>query len=142
MKSSPAVGDVHQFSFTVSDNKVVPALYPESDIFLAMPAVFATGFMIGLMEWACAEALRPYLEAGEGSLGVHIDVSHCAPTLPGQTVTVTVTCDKADGRFLGWSVIARDEIEVIGEGRHDRAIVVWERFNRKLEEKRQRWQGT
>lgn len=140
MKSSPRVGDVHQFSFRIGANKVVPALYPESDIFLSMPEVFATGFMVGLMEWACTEHLRPHLEAGEGSLGVAIDVSHSAPTLPGQTVTVTVTCDKADGRRLGWSVVARDELDVIGEGRHERAVVVWDRFGQKLEEKRRRWQ--
>jgi fluoroacetyl-CoA thioesterase len=142
MKSSPAVGDVHQFSFRVGDNKVVPALYPESDIFLSMPNVFATGFMVGLMEWACTEHLRPHLDEGEGSLGVAIDVTHSAPTLPGQVVTVTVTCDKADGRFLGWRVVARDELDVIGEGRHDRAVVVWERFNQKLDEKRHRISGS
>lgn len=140
MKSSPRVGDVYQFSFRVGDNKVVPALYPESDIFLSMPDVFATGFMVGLMEWACTEHLRPHLEEGEGSLGTAIDVSHTAPTLPGQVVSVTVTCDKADGRRLGWHVVARDELDVIGEGRHERAVVVWERFRQKLEEKRRRWQ--
>lgn len=140
MKSSPQVGDVHQFSFRVGANKVVPALYPESDIFLSMPDVLATGFMVGLMEWACTEHLRPHLEEGEGSLGVAIDVSHSAPTLPGQTVTVTVTCDRADGRRLGWRVVARDEVDVIGEGRHERAVVMWDRFGQKLEEKRRRWQ--
>lgn len=140
MKSSPAIGDVHQFSFRIGESKLVPALYPESDIFRSMPGVFATGFMVGLMEWACTEHLRPHLDQGEGSLGVAIDVSHTAPTLPGQTVTVTVTCDKADGRRLGWRVVARDEIDIIGEGRHERAVVAWDRFNQKLEEKRRHWQ--
>lgn len=141
MKTSPAIGDVFEFSVRIGDNKMVPALYPESDIFLSMPSVFATGYMVGLMEWACAEALRPHLEAGEGSLGVLVDVNHTAPTLPGQTVTVTVTCDKAEGRKLGWHVIARDELDVIGEGRHERAVVAWDRFNQKLVEKRNRLQG-
>lgn len=141
MKSSPAIGDVHQFSFRIGEAKTVPALYPESDIFLSMPSVFATGYMVGLMEWACAEALRPHLDEGEGSLGVVVDVSHTAPTLPGQTVTVTVTCDKAEGRKLGWHVIARDELDVIGEGRHERAVVAWDRFSQKLDEKRKRLQG-
>lgn len=139
MKSSPQVGDVHHFSFRVGDTKVVPALYPESDIFRAMPPVFATGFMVGLMEWACTEHLRDHLEAGEGSLGVAIDVDHSAPTLPGQVVSVIVTCDKAEGRRLGWSVVARDEVEVIGQGRHERMVVEWERFQQKLDEKQRRW---
>lgn len=141
MKSSPAIGDVHEFSFVVGESKTVPKLYPESDIFLSMPSVLATGYMVGLMEWACTEHLRTFLEAGEGSLGVLIDVTHVAPTLPGQRVTVTVTCDKADGRKLGWRVVARDEIDVIGEGRHERAVVMWDRFAQKLDEKRRRLQG-
>ncbi|MBC7908263.1 MAG: thioesterase family protein [Rhodospirillaceae bacterium] len=141
MKTSPAIGDVFDFSFRVSDAKIVPVLYPESDIFLSMPSVFATGYMVGLMEWACAEALRPHLDEGEGSLGVLVDVNHIAPTLPGQTVTVTVTCDKAEGRKLGWSLVARDELDVIGEGRHERAVVAWDRFNQKLDEKRNRLRG-
>lgn len=138
MNSSPQIGDVHTFSFRVTENKVVPALYPESDIFLSMPGVFATGFMVGLMEWACTEHLRPYLADGEGSLGVAVDVDHSAPTLPGQTVTVTVTCDRAEGRRLGWRVVARDELDVIGQGRHERMVVSWDRFGQKLDEKRRR----
>lgn len=138
MKSNPRVGDVHTFTFRVTDNKVVPALYPESDIFLSMPDVFATGFMVGLMEWACTEHLRPHLEPGEGSLGVAVDVDHTAPTLPGQTVSVTVTCDRAEGRRLGWRVVARDELDVIGQGRHERMVVSWDRFGQKLEDKRRR----
>ena len=49
-----------------------------------MPAVFATGFMVGLMEWTCIQLLAPHLDAGEGSLGAHVDVSHMAATPPGR----------------------------------------------------------
>lgn len=138
MKNAPVIGDVHSFGFTIDDSKTVPALYPESAIFQSMPGVFATGFMVGLMEWACAEALAPHLDDGEGSLGIAIDVTHTAPTLPGQRVTVTVTCDRSEGNRIGWRVVARDELDVIGEGRHDRAVVRWEGFNRRLAEKRDR----
>ena len=50
-----------------------------------MPDVFATGFMVGLMEWTCIQLLEPHLDAGEGSLGVHIDVSHKSATHAGMT---------------------------------------------------------
>lgn len=136
MKSAIHIGDVHSFNFVVGENKTVPALYPESEIFQSMPNVLATGFMVGLMEWACTDALKNHLEDGEGSLGITIDVNHIAPTLPGQTVTVTVTCDKSEGNRIGWRVSARDEVDLIGEGRHDRAVVRWEGFNRRLAEKR------
>ena len=62
-----------------------------------MPDVFATGFMVGLMEWTCVQVLEPHLDEGEGSLGVHIDVSHAA-TAPGMTVTVEAECTRSAAR--------------------------------------------
>ena len=58
-----------------------------------MPEVFATGFMVGLMEWTCLQLLAPHLDAGEGSLGIHIDMSHQAATPPGLTITVDAECN-------------------------------------------------
>ncbi len=122
-------------SFTVPREKTVPFLYPESPEFQAIPEVFATGYMVGLMEWACILSLAPALEEGEGSLGTLIEVSHEAPTLPGQTVTVEATLATVDGRALTWNVIARDELDVIGQGRIGRAVVRWDRFNDRLDKK-------
>ena len=135
MKDTLKVGDVHTFRFRVTDAKTVPNLYPESPDFRAMPAVFATGFMVGLMEWACIDALKAHLDEGEGSLGIHIDVTHVAATPPGQEVTVHVTCTRIDGRRIAWHVRAEDEAELIGEGSHQRAIVRWDRFLPKVAEK-------
>jgi fluoroacetyl-CoA thioesterase len=100
-----------------------------------MPKVFATGFLVGLMEWACIEAIAPHLDAGEGSLGVHVDVSHSAATPPGLTITVDVECTAVEGRKLTFRVSAHDGIDLIGEGRHQRVVVAWDRFNAKVAEK-------
>jgi fluoroacetyl-CoA thioesterase len=135
MKDTLKPGDVHVHRFTVTEAKTVPNLYPESAMFRAMPAVFATGYMVGLMEWACIEALQPHLDDGEGSLGVGINVNHVAATPPGMTVTVTVTCQSVDKRRICWRVRAEDDHDLIGEGTHERAVVVWDRFNAKLAEK-------
>lgn len=97
--------------------------------------MFATGFMVGLMEWACLKVLAPHLDAGEGSLGVHIDVSHAAATVPGQTVTVDAECTAVNGRRVGFHVKAHDGIDLIGEGRHERMIVPWSRFVSRVNEK-------
>lgn len=132
MKPTLKPGDTHVHAFTVTDAKTVPRLYPESAEFSAMPGVFATGFMVGLMEWACIDALRPHLEAGEGSLGVGIAVSHVAATPPGMRVTVTATCVSVEDRRIRWHVRAEDEVDLIGEGTHDRAVVVWDRFNARI----------
>jgi fluoroacetyl-CoA thioesterase len=122
MKDTLKVGDTHVFTFTVTEAQTVPALYPQSPDFTTMPAVFAT-------------ALRPHLDDGEGSLGIAINVNHTAATPPGMKVTVHVTCTKVAGRQLQWHIRAEDEVDVIGEGTHDRALVRWDRFNAKVAEK-------
>ena len=135
MKDTLKVGDKGQFSFRIPAEKTVPHLYPEAPEFSEMPTVFATGFMVGLMEWACLKVLAPHLDEGEGSLGVHIDVSHSAATVPGQTVTVDAECTGITGRRVSFHVRAHDGIDMIGEGRHERMIVPWARFVARVNEK-------
>ena len=93
-----------------------------------MPAVFATGFMVGLMEWTCIQLMAPHLDEGEGSLGVDINVNHTAATLPGQTVTVVAECTEVKGRRVAFKVSAHDGLDKIGAGTHARAVVPWSRF--------------
>lgn len=128
-------GDRHVFRWTVGIEQTVPRLYPMSPDFQAMPEVFATGFMVGLMELACLDHLKAAIEPGEGSLGVHIDVSHDAATPPGLTVTVEAELDRIEGRRFGWRVQAHDGIDLIGHGRHERMVVRWDRFLEKVRAK-------
>lgn len=130
MKSSLKPGLKHRFAYAVPETKTVPQLYPESPQLQAMPDVFATGFMVGLMEWTCVQLLEPHLDEGEGSLGVHIDVSHKSATPPGMTVTVDAECIEVRGPRAKFKVVAHDGIDEIGAGTHERFIVSWDRFNR------------
>ena len=136
MRDSLRVGNVFSWSYIVPLEKTVPYLYPESDEYQRMPEVFATGFMVGLLEWCCIEALRPHLEEGEGSLGTLISTTHSAPTPPGMKVTVTAVCDEIrDGNNVFWTVVARDEVEVIAQGRHGRHIINSSRFDARVRKK-------
>jgi fluoroacetyl-CoA thioesterase len=135
MKPTLRRGLTHRFQFAVPATKTVPQLYPEVAEFQSMPAVFATGFMVGLMEWTCMQLMAPHLDPGEGSLGVHIDVSHTAAIPAGLTVTVDSECLAVDGPRVTFAVKAHDGIDSISEGRHQRFIVVWEKFNSRLAEK-------
>jgi fluoroacetyl-CoA thioesterase len=142
MKPTLKPGLTHRFTYRVPLEKTVPFLYPEASAFAAMPSVFATGFMVGLMEWTCIQLMAPHLEAGEGSLGVHIDVSHAAATPPGLTVTVDAECLAVDGRRLTFKVRAHDGFDLIGEGRHQRVAVRWDRFNERVADKAKAALGT
>lgn len=135
MKDTLKPGATAQFAYRVPAEKTVPHLYREAPEFGEMPTVFATGFMVGLMEWTCLKLLAPHLDAGGGSLGVHIDVSHTAATVPGQTVTVDAECTAVNGRRVAFNVRAHDGIELISEGRHERMIVPWARFVARVNEK-------
>ena len=135
MKATLKPGMTHRFAYKVPENKTVPYTYPESPEIAAMPKVFATGNMIVLMEWTCTQLLAPHLDAGEGSVGVHVDVSHLAATLPGQTVTVDVECTEVAGPRIAFKVKAHDGIDLIGEGRHERFVVIWDKFNARLASK-------
>jgi fluoroacetyl-CoA thioesterase len=131
MKPGLAVGDRARFSRRVTGADSVPRLFPDAGIMADMPDVLATAKMIGLMEWACVAQLLPYYEEGECSLGIHVDVSHVAPTPPGLTVTVDSEVTEIDGRFVSFSVRAHDGTDLIGEGRHRRAVVLTDRFAQK-----------
>ena len=135
MKTTLCPGLSSEFSYRVPEDKTVPHVYPESDLFRAMPRVFATAYMVGLVEWACMEAMRPHLDPGEQSVGIDVRLSHTAATPPGLTVTVHVNVDKVEGRRIRFSVKARDGVEPIGEGTHDRFVIDPARFVAKVKEK-------
>jgi fluoroacetyl-CoA thioesterase len=135
MKPSLQPGATAQHAFRIPAEKTVPYLFPEAREFQQMPTVFATGFMVGLMEWTCMKVLESHLDEGEGSLGVHINVSHLAATVPGQTVTVDAECTKVDGRRITFHVKAHDGIDMISDGEHERVVVNWEKYEARVNEK-------
>lgn len=135
MKATLKPGLTHRFTYQVPAQKTVPHLYREAPEFQVMPEVFATGFMVGLMEWTCIQLLAPHLDSGEGSVGTHVDISHIAATPAGLSVTVDAECTGIDGRRASFRVRAHDGVDLIGEGRHERAIVAWDRFNAKVADK-------
>jgi fluoroacetyl-CoA thioesterase len=135
MKPSLKAGLKHRFAYKVPENKTVPYAFPESPELSSMPKVFATGFMVVLIEWACIQLMTPHMDAGEGSVGTHINVSHVAATPPGFTVTVDVECTKVDGRKLEFKVSAHDDADLIGEGTHGRAVVAWDKFKARVAQK-------
>jgi fluoroacetyl-CoA thioesterase len=133
MKDTLKPGIRFEHKFTVPPTKTVPALYPEAAEFVAMPEVFATGFLVGFLEWACIKAVNPHLDwPREQTVGTHIDVSHEAATPPGLEVTATVELLAVEGRKLIFAVEAHDGVDLISRGRHERTIIDREKFDARL----------
>jgi len=106
-----------------------------SSILPGAPPVFATPWMLCVMETAAAEALVPHLEPGEASVGYGFDFQHLAPTPAGMTVVATAEVTKVEGNLITFGIEARDDAEVIGRGTHVRAVIDLERFNRRIKRK-------
>ncbi len=133
MKSSLQPGLTYEFKFKVPENKTVPYLYPESSEFQAMPKVLATGFMVGLFEWTCIQAINPHIDwPREQTVGIDVKLNHIAATPPGLTVTVNVKLEEVEGRKLVFSIVAEDGIDKISEGTHERFIIDAAKFNAKM----------
>jgi fluoroacetyl-CoA thioesterase len=97
--------------------------------------VLATPVMINLFEAAALNACEHLLPDGHQSLGTRLEISHIAATPVGMRVTATAEVVKVDGRNIHFTVSARDERDLIGEGRHERVVVNVERFDKRVQEK-------
>lgn len=98
--------------------------------------VFATPFMIALMEGAAAKAVLPCIGEDEGTVGTHLNVAHSAATPIGMKVWAEATVTAVEGKKITFDVIAFDEVGEIGRGTHERFIIKPEKFLAKVQAKR------
>ncbi|HKX08147.1 MAG TPA: thioesterase family protein [Stellaceae bacterium] len=101
-----------------------------------LPPVLATPVMIMAMENAALNALKPYLGPGESALGTAVDVRHVAATPVGQRIVAEAEVTAVEGRRIAFKVVARDELEEIGHGTHERMLVALARIEARLAGKR------
>jgi fluoroacetyl-CoA thioesterase len=136
MKHTLQEGFEFEFVYQVPQDKTVPHLFPEFPEGREMPDVFATGYMVGLFEFACIKAINDHIDwPRQQTVGIHVNVSHTAATPPGFTVTVKGRLDKIDGRKLSFSLSAHDGLDTISKGTHDRFIIDADKFNAAMAKK-------
>src|SRR5262245_42190007 len=125
-----------RFEYRVPAEKTVPHVYREFAEFQQMPAVFATAFLVGLIEGTCQKAMVPYLDwPREQSLGTLVNFTHLAATPAGFTVTVEAEVIAVEGRTVRFHARAHDGHDLISEGTHERVVIDAERFLRKVAQK-------
>jgi fluoroacetyl-CoA thioesterase len=100
-----------------------------------LPPVLATPLMILAMENAALNAIRNYLEPGETALGTAVDIRHIAATPVGQRVTAEAEVTQVEDRRIVFAVTARDDVEEIGKGTHERMVVGLRRLMQRLDAK-------
>jgi predicted thioesterase len=97
--------------------------------------VLATPWMIAFMERVSHRLLTCCLPEGYSSVGTHLDVRHLAPTPVGATIRIRVEVLSVDGNKVYFAVEAWDNLEKVGEGKHERVIIDEARFWRRVEKK-------
>ena len=93
--------------------------------------VFSTPSMVALMEKAALSSVQPYLDEGQGTVGTRLEISHLAASPIGAHITAESVLVEIDRRMLTFEVKAYADGELIGEGRHQRCIIMNERFMEK-----------
>ena len=133
MKASLQVGLTFEFQFQVPEERTVPYLLPDSPEFQLMPKVLASGYMVGLIEWACIKAINPHLNwPRTQTVGIDFQLNHSAATPPGMTVTVKGRLENVEGRKLTFYILAEDDLDQISEGFHHRFVIDAARFNARV----------
>ena len=97
--------------------------------------VLATPVMINVIEAAALAAVERLLPPGHQSLGTVLNVRHIAATPVGMRVTASATVQRIEGRTIYFTVEARDERELIGDGTHERVVVNVEKFDQRVKRK-------
>ena len=98
--------------------------------------VLSTPHLIAYMEWAARNAIQPFLEAGEDSVGVTVQIRHLAATPVGMAVDFRAEVLEVNDRRVLFRVTATDEKELIGEGTHERFVINVQKFIARLAAKR------
>ncbi|RJP93890.1 MAG: thioesterase [Desulfobacteraceae bacterium] len=130
MKENLKPGLTYEFQYMVPEDKTVPFLFPDIEEGTVMPKVLASGFMVGLMEFACIKALKPYLDwPDEQTVGTGFQLDHTAATPAGFTVTVRVKLEKVEGRKLSFYIEADDGVDPISKGTHERFVINAKKFS-------------
>jgi fluoroacetyl-CoA thioesterase len=129
MKAQPKIGTLGQLEFIVEQKHAIEFAAD------GMPAVLSTPNLIGLLEKTAREALVPFLQPGERSVGADIDLRHLAATPVGQKVTCSARVIGTEETTVTFQVEARDEFELIARGVHKRAVINVEAFARRVARK-------
>jgi fluoroacetyl-CoA thioesterase len=101
-----------------------------------MPAILCTPWLVWFLEHAAREAVLPFLEEGESTVGSHVDVDHLAATPVGQAVTCVARVVHIEGKVIAFKLEANDEIERIARGFHRLQVIQVERLARRVDAKR------
>lgn len=137
MRAGLVIGAPHVVRYTVPGHQTGQNLFPDLSEFRHSQPVFATGFMVGLMEAPCMAAVYPYLEPGEATVGTLINMTHLSAATPGTSLMAEARATAIHGQTVRFAVAVTDSArDVVAVGEHGLRVVEVARFHDRLEAKR------
>ena len=124
--------DVIKVGMSAERTLVVPPERTVGHFVPDMPMVYATPMMIMEMEMTSADAIKPHLQPGWVTVGTEVDIRHLAASPVGAVVRTTARVIAVERRVIRFEVEAFDGERRIGEGRHARALVNRDSFNKRF----------
>jgi predicted thioesterase len=129
MKATLVPGVKAEVRHEVRPNELLSAVMPGG------PPVFATPWLLSLMEQAAAQAVQPHLDEGEASVGYGFEFHHLAPTAVGDLVVATAKVTSVEKNMITFAIEARDRADVVSRGTHVRAVIDMARFMKRVQRK-------
>ncbi len=103
--------------------------------------VYSTPNLLYDIEMACRDLLLEHIESGKDSVGTRVELDHVGATLMGMWVEITVTLKEVNGGAVSFEFTARDAIEEVARGRHNRFVVGVEKTAQRLKAKQAKAMG-
>ena len=97
--------------------------------------VFSTPSMCLMAEMAAHKVAAPHLKAGQGQVGLTVNIRHMAPTPIGRMVRAEAELTAIDRRKLTFHVKLYDDVEQVGEVTHERFVIDVDKYNERLRKK-------
>ena len=132
MKRSPRVGETGELSFVVTEQHAID--FADNQ----MPAVLSTPWLIWFLEHAARNAVLPFLDAGESTVGVVVNVEHTGPTPVGADVVCRARVIMSDGPVISFQLEAFDEHEKVASGTHKLRVIEAARLAARVQKKSDR----
>ncbi len=129
MKGVPPIGTTGEQHFVVEAKHAID--FTDG----GMPAVLCTPWLIWFLEHAARAAVLPFLEPGESTVGLEIEIRHIAPTPLGQKVTCLARIIHVEGTRMSFHLEAHDERELIARGTHRMQVIHVEPFAERVRDK-------
>ncbi len=129
MKGVPKIGASGEQRFVVEPKHAIDFADEQ------MPVVLSTPWLIWFLEHAARDAVLPWLDAGESTVGTLVEVRHLAATPLGRNVSCRARVVHVEGRAISFQLEAHDEHELIARGFHKLRVINVGRFAENVREK-------